>query len=82
MKPEAWTAWKIRLLDLAEITDAWRMAPRVWVGFYLYMLQEVTRWYLVLKDPTTVQSGFATAVWGFMLPVFMWYVQSGRSWTK
>ena len=82
MKPEVWTGWKIRLLDLAEVTDAWRIAPRCWVGFYLYMLQEVTRWYLLLKDPTTVQSGFATAVWGFMLPVFMWYVQSGRTWNK
>jgi hypothetical protein len=82
VSPVAWTAWKIRLLDAAEVADAWRIAPRIWVAFYLYMLHAVTVWYFALKDPTTVQSGFATAVWGFMLPVFMWYVQSGRIWTK
>jgi hypothetical protein len=78
--PEKWTGYKIRLLDLAEVTDAWRLAPRIWVGIYLYMLHGVTQWYIALKDPTTVQSAFATAVWGFLLPIFMWYVQSGRRW--
>lgn len=81
MKPERWAALKQRGLDLAELADAWRMAPRGFVAFYLFQLERVTTWYIALPVPTTQQASFVAAVWGFLMPVFGFYVSTGRKWT-
>lgn len=82
MKPEAWAALKQGGLDLAELADAWRIAPRAFVGFYFYLLQSITVWYMALDDPSTQQTTFVATVWGFLMPVLGFYFNTGRVWNK
>lgn len=82
MTPAAWTALKIRALDLAEVCDAWRIAPRIFVAFYLYELQRITAWFMALPVPVdNAHATFAGAVWGFLVPILGWYMSTGRKWT-
>jgi hypothetical protein len=71
---------KRKFLEAAECVDAWRIWPRAFVFFYLYQLDKVTDWYFLLRDPTTAQATFATAVWGFLIPILTWYFSTGRKW--
>ena len=81
MTPALWTSLKIRVLDLAELADAWRMAPRFFVLFYLYQLERITTWFMVAGDKaTTQQASFVGAVWGFLVPILGWYMSTGRKW--
>lgn len=77
---QASRALRIVLLDMAEAVDAWRMAPRAFVFFYLYQLHAVTQWYMGKADPTTAQTTFTTAIWGFLIPLLTWYFSTGRKW--
>lgn len=81
MKPEAWAALKQRALDLAELADAWRLAPRAFVFFYFFQLERITTWYIALPLPTTQQASFVSAVWGFFMPILGFYFSTGRKWT-
>lgn len=82
MIPARWTAWKLRLLDVAEVCDAWRIGPRAAVTFYLYELNHVTRWFMALPVPVdNAHAGFVGAVWGFLVPILGWYMSTGRKWT-
>lgn len=81
MTPQSWTSLKLRALDLAELSDAWRLAPRAFVFFYLYQLERITTWFMVMPDPQTAQATFTGAVWGFLVPVLGWYMSTGRRWT-
>lgn len=81
MNPERWAALKQRALDLAELADAWRMAPRAFVVFYLYQIERMTTWFMAQPNPTTQQATFVGTVWGFLMPVLGWYFSTGRKWT-
>lgn len=80
MNPVTWTAWKIRLLDLAEVGDAWRLVPRTVLACYGTLCWFVFDWYSALKVPTTEQTAFATSVIGLAVPLTAFYMQTGRKW--
>lgn len=80
MKPTTWTAWKVRLLDLAEVWDAWRIVPRTVLTVYGCLCWELAKWFMALKDPTGAQTSFVTAVVGLAVPLTGFYMQTGRKW--
>ena len=80
MTPETWTAWKIRLLDLAEIADAWRVVPRAVLTFYGGLCWHLSTWYMALKDPSAQQMAFVTVIVGLAVPLTNFYMQTGRRW--
>lgn len=81
MTATTWTAWKLRILDAAEVCDAWRLGPRAAVFFYLYQLQHVTAWFMALTPPVdNAQASFVGACWGFLVPILGWYMSTGRKW--
>lgn len=77
-----WTSGlRASALHLAEAVDAWRIAPRSFVMFYLYELNVMTTWFMGLADPTAAQAAFVTATWGCLIGVLGLYFQSGRVWS-
>lgn len=75
-------SWKIRLLSAAEVADAWRIFPRIFLFAYGFFCYDLSRWYMALKAPTTEQTAFATAIIGLAVPLTGWYMGTGRTWTK
>lgn len=80
MNPVVWTAWKLRLLDIAELGDAYRVVPRICLFWYLWNVDRVTTWYFAKPDPTAAETSFATGIWGFLIPLLGWYFSTGRKW--
>lgn len=77
-KPEV----KAKLLTLAEVSDALRLFPRLFLFSYGFFCYDLSRWFMALKAPTTEQTAFATAIIGLAVPLTGWYMNTGRSWTK
>lgn len=78
-------------LDWAEITDAWRIVPRVIIfvllGWNIYLIDRIWTWYahLAVADRTTADAALigtmvATVTGLFTLSV-KFYQSSGRQWT-
>ncbi len=82
MNPKAWTAWKIRALDLAEVIDAHRVFPKLFVFGYGLLCWKVAIWYMVLATPSAEQSAFVTIIVSVFAPLMNWYMAGGRTWTK
>jgi ABC-type transporter Mla maintaining outer membrane lipid asymmetry permease subunit MlaE len=82
--------WKKKLLDAAEVVDAWRIMPRILViSFMLFTIvtiADLLEWYKAL--PATERqleaSGFAfgviTALSGLLTAVIKIYQSTGRKW--
>jgi hypothetical protein len=67
------------LLDAAEILDAWRVFPRVYLGFFLLVLWDLHSWYIgVAVNPDI----YANLVFGVVGTVFGLYMNSGRNWDR
>lgn len=76
-----WDAFRHAAIDLAEVCDAWRIGPRLAVGFYLYELHHITNWFTAIIPPVdNAQATFTGAVWGFLVPILGWYMSTGRKW--
>jgi hypothetical protein len=75
-----WVEWKVRLLDAAEITDAWRIVPRLALFGYADLCWELSQWYMALKDPTAQQMAFVTVIVGLAALILNFYMQTGRTW--
>lgn len=73
---------KARLLDFAELLDAFRVFPRLFVGGYFIYSAKVGLWAMSLPDLTTSQATFVTAIIGLTVPMTAFYMQTGRTWTK
>ena len=82
MSPERWVAWKIRLLDFAEVTDAWRIFPRIILAAYAWLCWDLSRWFMSLKAPQSEQMAFVTVIIGLAVPLVSFYLHSGRTWSK
>lgn len=70
---------KQRCMDAAEIVDAWRVFPRIFMGFFLYVLWDVHTWY---QGEATYPDVYVNVVWGAVGVITGFYVKSGRDWTK
>lgn len=74
--------YKQHLLDAAEVTDAWRVVPRVMVAGYGYLVWEVTAWFQALPSPSDPQQWFLNVIWGAAAAVAKFYFDSGRNWRQ
>ena len=83
--------WKERCLHLAECFDAWRVAPRVLLGAYWFLVYDVTdrllTWYMALPtaersmEASGVAFGIFTALLGLGTIFMNAYIKTGRKWT-
>lgn len=67
-------------LLIAEIADAWRLAPRVSISAYSYLLWYTIEWFKDLPNPTTQQTTLVSIVAGLAAVIFAFYVNTGRKW--
>ena len=68
-------------LERAEMLDAYRVVPRLWLMGYGWMLWRVNDWFMSLADPSTQQAAMISTVWGAGAMITAFYVQTGRKWT-
>ena len=64
-------------MDSKSISD-YRVFPRVFSIFYLYLGAEVSYWFMALPDPTAEQSAYAIAFAGTVAAWFKFYVEGGK----
>lgn len=67
------------LLELADVIDAYRVFPRVFIGTYLYLLIEVTQWFMTIPEPNTSQAGLISVVVGAGAAWFGLYTSTGSA---
>lgn len=82
--------WKVTMLSAAEVTDAFRVIPRLLLVAYCLFVYDVTfyllDWYthLPAQDRNLEASGLAaaifTAITGFGTQFLNAYIKSGRDW--
>ena len=70
---------KQRFLDSAEVVDAWRVFPRLYLAVYLYILWDVHSWYKALPS-TAYPDAYAALIWGAISVLTGFYLGSGRKW--
>ena len=73
---------KQRLLDIAEVIDAHRVFPKLFMIAYFLMIWKVGAWFMLLEKPSAEQSAFVTVITAAFAPLLNWYFQSGRVWSK
>lgn len=71
---------KSKWLDIAEVLDAHRVIPKLFMFAYGYLLYDTTMWYRGIPDPTNAQSLALSAVWGAAAIITAWYLNTGRKW--
>lgn len=71
---------KARLLDVAELADALRIFPRIFLIGYGWLALEMCRWAMARPTLSLEQMGLVTAVTGLFVPLTGWYMQTGRKW--
>ena len=54
----------MHLIFLARAVDAWRIFPRIFLSVYIYLLYDVTTWFMKLPEPNLEQSGLVSIVVG------------------
>lgn len=70
---------KQKYLDGAEVVDAWRVFPRVYLAVFLFILWDV---HLYLKEVLPAESAlmYGSMVWGAVGVITGFYVSTGRKW--
>jgi hypothetical protein len=68
---------KQRFLDGAEIVDAWRVFPRLYLGFFLLFIWDLHDWYTTVADNPDI---YANLVFGSISALTGFYMGSGRKW--
>ena len=73
--------WKRFSIDIAEVLDALRVFPRLFVVLYIYGLAHVLYWATSLADISVQQAAFISVVSGTFPFVLNFYMQTGRDWS-
>lgn len=68
-------------LSGAEIADAWRVLPRIFMGIFLWLLVDAHFWYKSVDVPTETQQWYLNVLWVAVAGVTKFYLDSGRKWT-
>lgn len=58
--------------------DRLRLFPRAFISVYIYLLYDVTQWFMALPDPNTQQAGLVSVIVGAGAAWFGLYVNSGN----
>lgn len=69
-----------RILNWAEVVDAYRLVPRLLLVGYGWMLARVSLWFMALVEPSGPQAAFVATVWGAAVGITGFYVSTGRKW--
>ena len=72
-QPVSQTGW---LWVAPDYFSRWRIFPRVFISMYIYLLYEVTTWFMAIPDPNIAQSGLVSVVVGAGAAWFGLYVNS------
>ena len=75
-KPVSKNGW---LWIAPEYFSRWRLFPRAFISMYIYLLYEVTPWFMALPEPTMEQAGLVSVVTGAGAAWFGLYVNSTSS---
>lgn len=67
------------LLQFADVIDAYRIFPRAFIGVYLYLLIETTKWFMTIPEPNTSQAGLISVVVGAGAAWFGLYTSTGSA---
>ena len=59
-----------------EYFSRWRLFPRAFISMYIYLLYEVTNWFMALPTPGAEQAGLVSVVVGAGAAWFGLYVNS------
>lgn len=70
--------WQIVYDTLPKAVDNWRLAPRVFVIGYGWLMWDVAKWFMTLPEPNAAQSAFVSTMTGVAAAIFGFYVNSGR----
>lgn len=70
------------VIDLAKAIDAWRIFPRLFISVYIYLLYEVTTWFMALPEPNNAQAGLVSVVVGAGAAWFGLYAGTGPKMQK
>ena len=62
-----------------EYFSRWRLFPRAFISMYIYLLYDVTQWFMALPDPNTQQAGLVSVIVGAGAAWFGLYVNSSSS---
>lgn len=62
-----------------EYFSRWRLFPRAFITMYIYLLYEVTTWFMALPEPNNAQAGLVSVVVGAGAAWFGLYVNSVSS---
>jgi hypothetical protein len=73
------TNLKQTLLDIAEVSNALRVMPRLFIGVYIVLLYDSVTWFMTLSEPTLPQAGLISVMTGVGASWFSSYVNSGGS---
>lgn len=67
------------LIALADIANAWRIFPRLFIGTYIYLLYESVTWFMELDAPSVEQAGLISIIIGTGAAWFGLYANTGKS---
>jgi len=62
-----------------EYFSRWRLFPRAFISMYIYLLYDVTQWFMALPDPNTQQAGLVSVIVGAGAAWFGLYVNSSST---
>lgn len=67
------------LMQFADVIDAYRIFPRAFIGTYLYLLIETTKWFMTIPEPNPSQAGLISVVVGAGAAWFGLYTSTGSA---
>ena len=70
---------KQRILDVAEVFDALRIFPRLYLGFFLLFIYDLHQWYTTVASNPDI---YANLVFGSISALTGFYMGTGRAWTR
>jgi len=76
---ERWPRVKAALMDFAEVLDALRLFPRIYLGFFLLFIWDLHQWYTG-PDVAGNPDYYANLVFGAIAALTGFYMGTGRKW--
>lgn len=64
----------------AELVDAYRIFPRIFLLLYISIVYDSSEWYRMLEAPTGDQTNYIQWMWGAATAITGFYVATGRKW--
>ena len=62
-----------------EYFSRWRLFPRAFISMYIYLLYDVTNWFMLLPEPNSQQAGLVSVLVGSGAAWFGLYVNSNST---